>query len=277
MFSRLSLFLCALVVCTTASVAAPTWAQTTRTAILAADYASGPPDVASSLMATGRFAVIDVYPVGTENPRSPNPSLATLQAYDSVMVYNNFPYNDRENLGDVLHAYVDGGGVVVEMVFSTSTFGPLGGAWAANNDSVLEAASYDYAVVDTLGAVAQPLHPIMTGVSSLKGGARGQGALSPGSDLVASWANGYVLAATRNVGAGTVVGLNFFPVTTANAPSPGWDATTDGAVMMANALTLDVTRGPAPVPTLSEWAMILFGLILAGGAALHIQRRSFAL
>jgi len=29
----------------------------------------------------------------------------------------------------------------------------------------------------------------------------------------------------------------------------------------------------APVPTLSEWAMILFGLMLAGGAALYIQRR----
>ena len=30
---------------------------------------------------------------------------------------------------------------------------------------------------------------------------------------------------------------------------------------------------PEPVPTLSEWAMILFGLILAGGAAVMIQRR----
>lgn len=30
---------------------------------------------------------------------------------------------------------------------------------------------------------------------------------------------------------------------------------------------------PATVPTLSEWAMILFALILAGGAALHLQRR----
>lgn len=34
-----------------------------------------------------------------------------------------------------------------------------------------------------------------------------------------------------------------------------------------------VTGAPAPVPTLSEWAMILFGLLLAGGAALYIQRR----
>lgn len=32
----------------------------------------------------------------------------------------------------------------------------------------------------------------------------------------------------------------------------------------------------APVPTLSEWAMILFGLMLAGGAALYIQRRHIA-
>lgn len=31
--------------------------------------------------------------------------------------------------------------------------------------------------------------------------------------------------------------------------------------------------GPATVPTLSEWAMILFGLLLAGGAAVYIQRR----
>lgn len=33
---------------------------------------------------------------------------------------------------------------------------------------------------------------------------------------------------------------------------------------------------PAPVPTLSEWAMILFGLILAGGAVVMVQRRRLA-
>ena len=31
--------------------------------------------------------------------------------------------------------------------------------------------------------------------------------------------------------------------------------------------------GPAPAPTLSEWAMILFGTVPAGGAALYLQRR----
>ena len=32
-------------------------------------------------------------------------------------------------------------------------------------------------------------------------------------------------------------------------------------------------QGPAPIPTLTEWAMILFGLALAGAAALTLQRR----
>jgi len=30
---------------------------------------------------------------------------------------------------------------------------------------------------------------------------------------------------------------------------------------------------PAPVPTLSEWAMLVFGLLLAGGATHYLQRR----
>lgn len=33
---------------------------------------------------------------------------------------------------------------------------------------------------------------------------------------------------------------------------------------------------PATVPTLSQWALILFGVMLAGGAALYLQRRRIA-
>lgn len=42
-----------------------------------------------------------------------------------------------------------------------------------------------------------------------------------------------------------------------------------------NPRELVLTRGaaPAPVPTLSKWAMIMLGIVLAGGAALYIQRR----
>ena len=37
--------------------------------------------------------------------------------------------------------------------------------------------------------------------------------------------------------------------------------------------TADDFSYTAPIPTLSEWAMILFGMLLAGGAALMLQRR----
>lgn len=37
-----------------------------------------------------------------------------------------------------------------------------------------------------------------------------------------------------------------------------------------------VFSAPATVPTMSEWAMILFGLLLAGGAAVMIQKRRLA-
>lgn len=42
---------------------------------------------------------------------------------------------------------------------------------------------------------------------------------------------------------------------------------------IAKESTLHLVLKAAPVPTLSEWAMILFGVVLAGAAALIIQRR----
>jgi len=35
-------------------------------------------------------------------------------------------------------------------------------------------------------------------------------------------------------------------------------------------------RPTAPIPTLSEWAMILFGLLWVGGTTVTIQRRRLA-
>jgi hypothetical protein len=54
--------------------------------------------------------------------------------------------------------------------------------------------------------------------------------------------------------------------------------TADGSgTVLVDDVSVVLSTPPAPVPTLSEWALILFGLILAGGAALYIHRRqSFA-
>ena len=43
-----------------------------------------------------------------------------------------------------------------------------------------------------------------------------------------------------------------------------------------SSIETDSCAAPAPVPTVSEWAMILLGALLAGGAALTIQRRRMA-
>ena len=51
------------------------------------------------------------------------------------------------------------------------------------------------------------------------------------------------------------------------------DCATTATLRSAGGAAANNVVGPAPVPTLSEWAMILFGAILAGGAALYIQRR----
>lgn len=84
----------------------------------------------------------------------------------------------------------------------------------------------------------------------------------------------------------STVTVNGVPVTSGNA---------SGAIALAvgsNTITTSVTSidltnkvytltvsrpgAPAVIPTLSEWALILFGLILVGGATLQLQRRQMA-
>lgn len=64
-----------------------------------------------------------------------------------------------------------------------------------------------------------------------------------------------------------VYGLTPTAVTYAGADSASPQNLTGGANP-----TLTVVA-PVAIPTMSEWAMILLGLMLAGGAALYIQRR----
>lgn len=54
-----------------------------------------------------------------------------------------------------------------------------------------------------------------------------------------------------------------------------WDTANQGTSSAnATGVTMSLTPpAPAPVPTMSEWAMILLGVLLASGAALQLQRR----
>lgn len=51
----------------------------------------------------------------------------------------------------------------------------------------------------------------------------------------------------------------------------------DSERRIASSVIYTVNQPPASVPTLSEWAMILLGMVMAGGAALTIRRRRICL
>ena len=80
----------------------------------------------------------------------------------------------------------------------------------------------------------------------------------------------FILVSTvdATVAGGTVLSVTATAISASPDPIPGNESAT---------ATTTVTAAPAlPVPTLSEWAMILLGTMLAGGAAILLQRRRIA-
>ena len=76
--------------------------------------------------------------------------------------------------------------------------------------------------------------------------------------------------------AGTTIRLAIINAMQSTVSGTGAPVANGYSVAGASNVQAVVVAPPAAVPTLSEWAMILFGLILAGGAALYIQRRQKA-
>src|SRR5205085_1858084 len=117
-------------------------------------------------------------------------------------------------------------------------------------------------------------HPILAGVNSFHGGSssfHNVVATTPGSTLVAHWSNGRSLVATKQRSSGMVVGLNFFPPSS-DVQGDLWQATTDGALLMANALRV-AGQSPAP-PSLSlTWSNILSPQITNAAITVTIQAR----
>lgn len=191
-------------------------------------------DVQSYLAATGFFASVDILDV-----RLATPSLATLQAYDALITWSNLDYADSVAMGDVLADYVDGGGGVVVAVYantSTSTARYLRGRWQSGYE-VVPAALGVTAGAASLGTVLDPGHPVMQGVSTFHGGSASNRpatlTLTPGSTLIAQWSDGRTLVAEGPIPGR--IDLGFYPPSS-NCSAGFWTATTDGDLLVANAL-----------------------------------------
>jgi hypothetical protein len=216
-------------------------------------------------VSAGSLGVVDVFDVSTATPTLPQ-----LLAYTAVLVFSDTGFFDAVALGDVLADYVDGGGVVVIATFAYN-INPIGGRIVTGNYMPLSLGDQSGGLL-TLVPV-DPSHPLLVGVTSFDGGTssyHNDVTTTVGATLVANWSNGLPLIAVK----GSVVGLNFYPPSS-DARADFWDAGTDGARIMANALghTGVAVAPPVPVPTLSEWGMIVLSSLLAVGTILTLRRQ----
>ena len=192
-------------------------------------------DVVTKVQATGLFRTVDSFIVGGSG--AVTPTLEQLQAYDSVMVFSDAYFLDSTTLGNNLADFVDGGGGVVVQTFAFNV-SPLAGRWDSGGYSPIQIAGQSYGTPLTLGTIFDPGHAIMQGVSAFNGGTssyHNTGAANPNASVIANWSNERPLVVDLQTFNGGIVGLNFYPPSS-DTRSDFWVATTDGALLIANAL-----------------------------------------
>ena len=210
-----------------------------KVAVYGADSASHTADVQAKLNSTGLFSQVDVFLVESD----PVPTLAELQEYDAVLVYSNGQFGNTTAMGDVLANYVDGGGGAVVATFAFSDpAGSYGIGGRISSEGYLPFTQGGWSTGTNLTLVAdEPEHPILSGVTSFNGGLSSYFNtvnLTSEAYLVAHWSNDVPLIAVQEPmmeGAGCVVGLNFFPLSS-DVQWDSWDPSTDGDLLMANSL-----------------------------------------
>ena len=154
---------------------------------------------------------------------------------------------------------------------------PNGNQWAYTNDGANAIAQQTVKTV-----VANEVYELTAEI--------GQRTDNPGfTPTLELWVGGTVtdggVVGGTLVGAQTVTPISgqFVPVTVQWAAPAGGPligqrlgvrlANSSGAQANYDNVSLTATPGVAPVPTLSEWAMILFAAMLGGGASLYLQYR----
>jgi hypothetical protein len=201
-------------------------------------------DTQALLLGTGLFNSVDVF-----NAAAAAPTLSDLTPYAAIITWANSVYADPVATGDAFADYVDLGGGVVACMFTLGAGAggqtplQLQGRWTPTYELVDPFLGQESGQA-TLGVIHDPTHPIMAGVTSFDGGAQSYRPrmtdLRPGAQAVADWSDGKHLVV---VGAlSNRVDLTMYPPPS-TCRSDFWDVTTDGALLMANALVFAATSG----------------------------------
>ncbi len=187
-------------------------------------------DVEAKLNSLNLFSQVDL--ISGVNLATPDNEM--LQEYDSVLVYSDTEFVNRDTMGNVLADYVDNGGClsVATFALSSPSLG-LGGRFLTDGYLPVTQGPQDQFTPLTLVPVL-PDHPLLEAVTSFNGGTSSYHnivTIVPGATLVANWSNDLPLVVFKD----HVVALNFYPASS-DARDDFWDATTDGARLMANSL-----------------------------------------
>ena len=154
-----------------------------------------------------------------------------------MLVFSDASFADATALGNVLADYVDEGGAVVLATFATDSTVP-GGRFQNGEYFVIVPQGATSGMRRTLVPVVST-HPLLQDVDTFDGGSSSFGsrstAVTDDATIVATWNDGAVLVAFKEINGVRRVDLGFYPVSS-DARSDFWEATTDGAALMANAL-----------------------------------------
>jgi hypothetical protein len=137
--------------------------------------------------------------------------------------------------------YVDAGGGVVCMMFEVASgYTMMQGRWDTEQYYAIPRSEIESGSRATLGVVHDPEHPIMQDVTAFDGGSRSYRPFTldimPDAVRVADWSDGRPLVVTKMIGDVKRVDLGFYPVSS-DINKNSWDASTDGMLLIANALT----------------------------------------
>ncbi|MGE0434312.1 MAG: putative Ig domain-containing protein [Planctomycetota bacterium] len=198
------------------------------------------------LVNTGKFSAVDIVKTNTSTP-----TLATLQGYDCVVVTSNNVPQDAVTLGNNMADYVDGGGGVVEVMFTMTNGWSLKGRWVNYSTMNQDDNSWLNTSDQNAGTVHDANHPIIAGITNLTNGGRFRrnlNVLANGASKVLDWTDGTVCVAANDTFAGAVACVNMYMP--ANDAGGSWNpANCQIDELLAQALEWVATGG---LPTIAD-------------------------
>ncbi|KAJ5076646.1 btb/poz domain-containing [Anaeramoeba ignava] len=168
------------------------------------------------------------------------PSFEQMANYDCIFTFSQMNYHNEKLLGDNLAEFVKSGGGLVVATFSTEKESlEIKGKIFEEAMLPFISGEKSYGESQVIGNFDRQ-HPLMENVFRFSGGSssyRSKVQTNVGATLVACWGDGVPLIGEKRMNSrcGVVVELNFFPVSS-NCRSDFWDVTTDGAVIICNAV-----------------------------------------